>query len=116
MHTVQRTEGSFSLVFSWKDLRIPTAVLFALNMVDVISTLYAVRMLGFIELNVLAVGFPAWIFVLKFGVCFIPVGCAYALDRFRMQNYLLLPFLTSVVLIEFYSLVVASCISKIIFR
>ena len=91
----------------------PTIVLIALNIVDVVSTFYAVTLLGFIEINPLAVGFPAWIFVLKFGVCVVPVVCAYVLDKFRMQNYLLLPFVFSVALIEFYSFVVVSGVCKI---
>ncbi len=106
MSPTQRAGGSFSLVFSWKDMCFPTAVLVALNVIDVVSTFYAVGMLGFIELNPLVVGFPICVFVLKFSVCLIPVVCAYVLDKFRMQNYLLLPFVFSVILIQFYCFVV----------
>ena len=102
-----------SLAFSWKDMRFPTIVLIGLNVVDVVSTFYAVTTLGFIELNPFVVGFPAWIFVLKFGVCLIPLICAYVLEKFRMQNYLLLPFVFSVILIEFYGFVLASGVSNI---
>jgi len=70
-------------------------------------------MLGFVELNPLAVGFHAWIIILKFGVCLIPVVCAYVLDKYRMQNFILLPFVFSIILIEFYSYVVVSGMSNI---
>jgi hypothetical protein len=84
-----------------------TIILVTLNFFDVVSSFYVISVLGFIELNPLAVGFPIWIFVLKFGVCFIPVICAYVLDKFGMERYLLLPFLCSAILIEFYIFVVA---------
>lgn len=64
--------------------------------------------LGFEELNPLAIGFPLWIFVLKFGVCFVPMVCAYVMDKFEMEKYLLLPFMCSAILIEVYVFVVAS--------
>jgi len=84
-----------------------TIILVTLNFVDVLSSFYVTSVLGFMELNPLAVGFPIWIFVLKFGVCFIPVICAYILDKCGMERYLLLPFLCSAILIEFYIFVVA---------
>jgi len=102
----ERWEGIFSLDFSWKDMFFPTIVLVALNVIDVVSTFYAVVILGFVELNPLAVGFPAWIILLKFGVCLIPVVCAYVLDKSMMQNYMLLPIVFSIILIEFYTCIV----------
>ncbi len=100
------TEGRFLHVFSWQDICFSTIALVVLNAIDVILTFYAVNILGFVELNPLVVGFPVWIFFLKFSVCFIPVFCAYILDKYRMQNYLLLPFVFSVLLIQFYCFVV----------
>lgn len=84
-----------------------TIVLVALNLVDAVSSFYAINVLGFMELNPLAVGFPVWFVILKFAICFIPTVCAYVLHRFSMENYLLLPVVFSVVLIEFYAFVVA---------
>ena len=84
-----------------------TIVLVALNLLDVVSTFYAINYLGFAELNPLAEGFPVWLSVLKFGVCFIPIVCAYVLHKLGMENYLLLPFVFSAILIQFYAFVVA---------
>jgi hypothetical protein len=84
-----------------------TIILVTLNFLDVLSSFYATNVLGFMELNPLAVGVPIWIFALKFGVCFIPVICAYVLDKFGMERYLLLPFVCSAILIEFYFFVLA---------
>jgi hypothetical protein len=84
-----------------------TIILVTLNFIDVLSSFYVTNVLGFTELNPLAVGFPMWIFFLKFGVCFIPAICAYVLDKFGMEKYLLLPFVCSAILMEFYIFVVA---------
>lgn len=70
--------------------------------------------LGFEELNPLAIGFPLWIFVLKFGVCFVPMVCAYVMDKFEMEKYLLLPFMCSAILIEVYVFVVAFSMCNIL--
>lgn len=84
-----------------------TIILVALNLVDAVSSFYAINVLGFTELNPLAVGFPVWIILLKFAICFIPMVCAYMLHKFSMENYLLLPFMFSAILIEFYAFVAA---------
>jgi hypothetical protein len=104
---IQLTDHGFSLAFSCKDISLMTIILVELNFLDALSSFYAISVLGFMELNPLAVGFPIWIFVLKFGVCFIPVICAYVLDKFGMEKYLLLPFVCSAILIEFYVFAVA---------
>lgn len=114
MSSIQRYNWALPFTFSRKDISFMTIVLVALNIVDVILTLYAANVLGFIELNPLAIGFPFWIFILKFGTCFVPVACAFVLDRFEMNNYLLLPFIFSAVLIEFYTFVVAFNVSNIL--
>lgn len=84
-----------------------TVVLFILNFVDAVSSLYAIDVLGFTEMNPLAAGFPIWFVILKFGICVIPTFCGYALHKLSMDNYLLLPVVFSLVLIEFYAFVVA---------
>lgn len=91
-----------------------TSVLITLNFVDVLLSFYAINVLTFVELNPLAVGFPIWIFILKFGVCFVPVVCAYVLDKCGMKNYLFLPFICSLVMMIFYAFVVAYNMSNII--
>jgi cytochrome c oxidase subunit IV len=91
-----------------------TSVLVTLNFLDVLISFYAIDVLAFMELNPLAVGFPIWIFILKFGVCFVPIVCAYVLDKFGMKNYLILPFICSVILMEFYAFVVAYNVSNIL--
>lgn len=107
MSNIQRYNQVLTFAFSRKDISFMTIVLVALNVVDVVLTLYAANVLGFVELNPLAIGFPFWIFLLKFGSCFVPVVVAFVLDKFEMNNYLLLPFISSAVLIEFYTFVVA---------
>lgn len=82
-------------------------VLAALNLVDAVSSFYAINVLGFTEMNPLAVGFSVWFIILKFAICFLPTVCAYALHKSSRENYLLLPVVFSVVLIEFYAFVVA---------
>lgn len=91
-----------------------TVLLITLNIIDVVLSFYANNVLGFMELNPFAVGFPIWIFVLKFGVCFVPLVCAYVLVKFGMNNHLFLPFFCSLILIEFYAFVVAFNISCIL--
>ena len=91
-----------------------TIVLVALNFLDVVSTFYAVNVLGYVELNPLALSFPVWIFVLKFGICFVPIVCAYVLCKTGMENYLLMPFAFLAVLIGFYAFVVGSNLRSII--
>jgi hypothetical protein len=107
MSTVQRASHVLSLAFSWKEISFMSIILVALNLVDAVSSFYAINVLGFMELNSLAVGFPAWFIVLKFAICFLPTVCAYTLHRFCRENYLLLPVVFSLVLIEFYAFVVA---------
>ena len=91
-----------------------TIVLVALNFLDVVSTFYAVNVLGYVELNPLALSFPIWIMVLKFGICFVPIVCAYALHKAALENYLLMPFAFLAVLIGFYAFVVGSNLHSII--
>jgi hypothetical protein len=91
-----------------------TMLLITLNLTDVLLSFYAQNVLGFVELNPLALGFPIWIFILKFGVCFIPLVCAYVLAKFGMNNYLALPFVCSMILMEFYAFVVAFNISNVL--
>jgi hypothetical protein len=91
-----------------------TIMLVTLNLFDVLSSFYAINFLGFIELNPLAVGFPIWIFILKFSVCFIPMVCAYVLGKFGIEKYLFLPFVCSAILIEFYAFVVAFNVRNIL--
>lgn len=105
---------SLTIAFSWKAIGFMAIPLVALNLLDVVVSFYAVIVLGFMELNPLAVGFPVWIFVLKFGFCLIPVVCAYVLHKFGMENYLLLPLGASLILIEFYALVVAFNVTNIL--
>ncbi len=114
MSLAQRHSQSLSLAFSWKDISFMTVILIALNLLDVGTTFYAVGVLGFSELNPLAVGFPIWIFALKFGICFIPALYAYVLEKLSKQKYLLLPFIFSVILVEFYAFVVAFNVGNIL--
>ncbi len=86
----------------------------ALNLLDVVLTFYAITMLGFVELNPLAASFPMWLFLLKFGVCFIPLVCAYLLQKLGVENYLLLPFVFSTILIGFYACVVSFNIGNLL--
>ena len=99
--------GVFDVVSSWRPVGFMAVLLVALNFFDAASTFYGVGVLGFVELNSLAVGFPVWVFLLKFGVCFVPAACAYALEKFGMGKFLVLPFVFSAVLVEFYAFVVA---------
>jgi len=99
--------GVFDVVSSWRPVGFLAVLLVVLNFFDVVATFYGVGVLGFVELNSLAVGFPVWVFLFKFGVCFVPVVCAYALEKFGMGKYLVLPFVFSAVLVEFYAFVVA---------
>jgi hypothetical protein len=89
-------------------------LLVSLNVLDVFSTFYAISVLGFTELNPLAAGFPIWLSGVKFGACFIPLICAYMLEKLKMKNYLILPFVFSTVLIEFYTFVFASNMYEIL--
>ena len=107
MAPVQLINHRFSLIFSWKDIGFITIILVKLNLLDVLLSFYAINFLGLMELNPLAAGFPIWFLVLKFSVCFIPVVCAYVLVKFGMEKYILLPFVCSAILIEFYAFVVA---------
>jgi len=91
-----------------------TMVLVTLNLVDVISSFYAINFLGFVELNPLAVSFPIWIFVLKFGICFVPIVCAHVFHKIGMENYLLMPCAFLAILIGFYAFVVGSNLHSII--
>jgi hypothetical protein len=75
---------------------------------------YAISVLGFMELNPLAAGFPIWLSVMKFGACFIPLVCAYILEKLEMKSYLLYPFVLSTILIEFYTFVVAFNVQSIL--
>jgi len=77
-----------------------------LNFFDVTLSFYAINVLGFAELNPLAIGFPVWIFALKFGVCFIPMVCGYVLDKLGIENYLLLPFVFLATLIQIYTFII----------
>jgi hypothetical protein len=106
MLPTKRAEGFFSHAFSWKDIFFPTTALVALNVIDVVSTFYGVTMLGFVELNPLAVGFHPWIVILKCSACLIPLVCAYALDKSNMNNYMFLPLVFSIILVEFYTCIV----------
>jgi hypothetical protein len=97
----------FPFPVSWKDIGGMGIILVILNFLDVVLTFYAINTLGFVELNHLAIGFPLWIFITKFGGCFVPFVCAYMLHKVEMEHYLLLPFICSLFLIEFYALVIA---------
>ena len=114
MSSIKHTSHRVSLVFSCKDISFMTITLVALNLLDVLSSFYAINVLGLVELNPLAVGFPIWIFVLKFGICFVPVVCAYLLDKWGMKNYQLLPFVCSAILLDFYAFVIAFNMSNIL--
>ena len=112
--SIQFNSQKFFISLSYKEIGLVTSVLVTLNFLDVLVSFYAINVLAFMELNPLAVGFPFWIFILKFGVCFVPIVCAYVLDKFGMKNYLILPFLCSVILMEFYAFVVAFNMSNIL--
>jgi hypothetical protein len=112
--TIQSASHRFLIATSCKDISYLTIILIILNLFDVLLSNYAINILGFMELNPFAAGFPPWIFVLKFGVCFIPMFCAYILNKFGMENYLLLPFLCSLILIQFYTLVVTFNVHSIL--
>jgi len=99
--------GVFDVVSSWRPVGFMAVLLVALNFFDVAATFYGVGVLGFVELNSLAVGFPVWVFLFKFGVCFVPLVCAYVLEKFGLGKYLVLPFVFSAVLVGFYAFVVA---------
>lgn len=107
MSPIQRTNHGFSLAFCWQDIGLMAIVLVSLNVLDVLLTFYAINVLGCMELNPVALGFPVWFFVLKFGVCFFPPICAYVLEKLEMKNYLSLPFVFSAILITYYAFVVA---------
>ncbi len=85
-----------------------TAILIALNLIDVVSSIYAIDILGFVELNPLAASFTIWLFVLKFAACFFPVICACILRKTRLEDYLFMPFAFLTVLVCFYAFVVGS--------
>ena len=78
-------------MFCWKDIGLMAIIMISMNVLEVLSTFYAINVLGFMELNPLAAGFPIWLSVLKFGACFIPLICAYMLEKLEMKNYLVLP-------------------------
>ncbi len=105
--SIKRMVDNFSFAVSWKDLSFMTSVLVVLNLLDTISSFYAVNVLGFIELNPVTAGFPIWIILLKFAACFIPTVSAYVLHKIDMEKYLLLPIVFSAILIEFYAFVIA---------
>jgi hypothetical protein len=113
MSASQETHDIFPFSVSWKDIGCIGIILVVLNFLDVALTFHAINTLGLVELNPLAVGFPLWIFVMKFGVCFVPFVSAYILHKVEMKNYLLLPFICSLFLIEFYALVIALNVSSI---
>ena len=114
MSPVQRTDNGFSLAFRWQDIGIMAIMLVSLNVLDVFSTFYAIGVLGFTEINPLATGFPIWLSVMKFGACFVPMICAYMIEKLEMKNYMILPFAFSTVLIEFYAFVVAFNVHEIL--
>ena len=111
---VPRTNHDFSLAFCWQDIGLMSIILVSLNVLDIFSTIYAINILGLMELNPISVSFPVWLTVLKFGACFIPLTCAYILEKLNMKNYLLFPFAFSTILIEFYAFVVAFNIQNIL--
>jgi len=111
---VQRINHDFSLAFCWQDIGLLTIMLVSLNVLDILSTVYAINVLGFMELNPLAAGFPVWLTVLKFVACFIPLACAYMLEKQELKNYLFLPFVFSTFQIEFYAFVVAFNVQNIL--
>jgi len=112
--STQRAAQSFLFAFSWKDIGLLTAILVSLNFVDVVLSIYAVNILGFAELNPFAIGFPVWIFVLKFCVCFIPLVCAYTLYRFGNENYLILVFVFLAILIQIYAFILGFSLGNIL--
>ncbi len=91
-----------------------TAILIALNLLDVVSSLYAIDILGFVEINPLAASFPIWLFVLKFAACLLPVICACIMRKIRLEDYLLMPFAFLTVLVCFYAFVVGSNVRCIV--
>jgi hypothetical protein len=111
---IQRDNHGLSLAFCWQDIGLMAILLVTLNVLDVFSTFYAINVLCFTELNPLAAGFPIWLYVVKFGACFIPLICGYMLEKLKMKNYLILPFVFSTVLIEFYAVVFASNMYEIL--
>jgi hypothetical protein len=112
--STQRAAQNFLFAFSWKDISLLTAILVSLNLVDVILSIYATTILGFIELNPFATDFPIWILTLKFGVCFIPLVCAYTLDKLGNENYLIFPFVFLAILIQIYAFIVGFNLSSIL--
>lgn len=104
--SIQTVTQKYLFTFSLNDIGLLTAILVSLNFLDVILSVYAIRILNFVELNPLAIGFPVWIFVLKFSVCFIPMVCAYTLDKFEIKNYLFLPFIFLAILIQIYAFII----------
>ncbi len=101
-------------IFCLRDFSFITGVLVTLNFLDVILSKYATNILGLVELNPLASGFPIWLLMLKFGVCFVPLVCAYALDKSGMENFMFLPFTFLTILIGFYTFVVSSSVRNIL--
>ena len=112
--SIRHVDQSLPFVFSWRDISLMTIILVILNLIDVVSSFYAVNSLGFVELNHLATSFPVLVFLLKFGVCFVPMTCAYVLRKTGMENCLLMPFAFLAVLIGFYAFVVGSNLHSII--
>jgi hypothetical protein len=102
----QHAAQSFLSTFSWKDISLLTVILMSLNLIDAVLSIYAVTILGFAELNPLAIDFPIWIFAMKFGVCFIPLVCAYTLDKIGNKNYLIFPFVVLAIMIQIYAFII----------
>jgi hypothetical protein len=51
---------------------------------------------------------------LKFSACFIPLVCAYILDKLEIENFRFLPFMCLTILIAFYTFVVTFNIRNIL--
>ena len=86
----------------------------ALNVADVVLTFFGVNFLGFSELNPLAADFPIWLTIVKFSACFIPLICAYVLQRLEIRDYMFVPFMFSVMQIVFYASVMTFNIHSIL--
>jgi hypothetical protein len=110
----EKLDHILSFASCWQDICLMGIVLISLNILDVLLTFHAVFVLGFLELNPLAQGFPVWLLVLKFSACFIPLVCAYVLEKLEMKSYLFLPFAVSLILIVFYAFVVAFNVCNIL--
>jgi hypothetical protein len=110
----QRAAQSFLSTFSWKDISLLTVILISLNLIDAVLSIYAITILGFAELNPFAIDFPIWIFALKFGVCFIPLVCAYTLDRIGNKNYFIFPFVFLAIMIQIYAFIIGFNLRSIV--